>query len=128
MELILKTDLDVLNIEDDQAVELEGENARKLCDLINKEIDLDGAEDDLAEYMDMPDIVTACYPRADFRDNRPKGIAKLTVTRELTDGEMESLRKELYGQFLDGWGEGFDTNIFSVGGYRVYVYFMIENM
>ena len=128
MELILKTVLDVLNIEDDQAVELEGEDARKLCDLINKEIDLDGEEDNLAQYIYMPDLVTACYPRADFRDNQAKSIVKLTVTRELTDEEMESLQKHLYGQFLDGWGEGFDTNIFSVGGYRVYVYFMIENM
>ena len=82
MEIILKTDLDVLNIEDDQAVDLE--EAGKLCNLINREIDLDGEDDNLAEFIDMPELVTACYPRAYFIDNKAKGIVKLTTARKLT--------------------------------------------
>lgn len=95
-----------------------------MCEQVNKKLDEDGESANLAEYLYI-DAVTAVYPRAEYRDNVAAGIVKLTLTRELTDNELEEVKNTLSGQFSDGWGEGFEENEFKAGDYTVYIFFTI---
>lgn len=125
METILEIGLEVFNAENDRQLYLEGSAAKDLCDLINRQIEINGEKANLAQYIDMGESITACYPRADFRDNKPAGIVKLTTTRALTKEELQSAAELLNGQFSDGWGESFDSYAFAAGDDEAYVFFTI---
>lgn len=125
MELIIQTGMEVHNMEDD-VIYPTGEPAKELCRQVNQKLNEEHDACNLAEYLNIEKgVITEAYPSAEFRDNKPAGIVTMTCKRELSQEEMEKVRESLYGQFADGWGEGFEANEFDIGEDTVYIYFII---
>lgn len=67
--------------------------------------------------------VLSAIPSVELRDGELMGCTTVRLKEPLNDVEMKALQEYLWGQFSDGWGEGFEQwEIYTEDG-TLYVHF-----
>ena len=71
--------------------------------------------------------VLSAIPSVELRDGELMGCTTVRLKEPLNDVEMKALQEYLWGQFSDGWGEGFEQwEIYTEDG-TLYVHFWNED-
>ena len=67
--------------------------------------------------------VLSAIPSVELRDGELMGCTTVRLKEPLNDVEMKVLQKYLWGQFSDGWGEGFEQREIQTADGVLYVHF-----